>query len=562
MPSAAPARPPSPRRRWRSDPPIGFVYGHQGRSLRWSRRNRPRSHRPPPPAPTLEVPVRPLHGLHGLRPGQGGDLRRRRGPAHPYRSRRRHRVRAGNRRPGRPRRCERATGVDPDPTMLRFGRWLPPSCAARTSPSSRAGRRPSAPGRRRHRRLGPEPVHDWADRSGPRRGEAGARAGRPGLPRRAPVPPGARGHARYGMTEPQLDALEADTAPASWPCAARCTSPAATRSPWCGDRRRPPEPRLSSPPNPGMVSGLDWRAGPMHLWDHVHRWVAVAGTSVMLGAVPVAALGAASEHTRRCGFPPALSGHHEQPELRRGDPGHLRRPDEVHDDQHQRHARHGHVQFLPSMLQDDFPWASSRTTAPHQRPRRQDRPPRRPPGSPGSSCTVDEFFYPGMLGTRNATLSLSDTAGARGLSVALTGSGGIGYYQVGDERHRRPTPATPTFLGDASDPTPLNQPIVGMAPTGRGGYWLVAADGGVFTSATPGSTARPAHRPEPADRRDGRHRRRRRVLAGRQRRGNLRLWRRRLPRIDRRRATQQAGSRMAATPMAEAIGWWPPTGAF
>jgi ribosomal protein L24E len=30
--------------------------------------------------------------------------------------------------------------------------------------------------------------------------------------------------------------------------------------------------------------------------------------------------------------------------------------------------------------------------------------------------------------------------------------------------------------------TPLNQPIVGMAPTATGqGYWFVAADGGIFT---------------------------------------------------------------------------------
>ena len=33
--------------------------------------------------------------------------------------------------------------------------------------------------------------------------------------------------------------------------------------------------------------------------------------------------------------------------------------------------------------------------------------------------------------------------------------------------------------------TPLNQPIVGMAATGDGnGYWLVAADGGIFSFGT------------------------------------------------------------------------------
>ena len=41
--------------------------------------------------------------------------------------------------------------------------------------------------------------------------------------------------------------------------------------------------------------------------------------------------------------------------------------------------------------------------------------------------------------------------------------------------------ATPAFYGSAGA-VALNQPIVGMARTPRRhGYWLVAADGGVFT---------------------------------------------------------------------------------
>jgi len=34
--------------------------------------------------------------------------------------------------------------------------------------------------------------------------------------------------------------------------------------------------------------------------------------------------------------------------------------------------------------------------------------------------------------------------------------------------------------------THLNQPIVGMAADGSGGYWLVAADGGIFAYGTAG----------------------------------------------------------------------------
>ena len=108
--------------------------------------------------------------------------------------------------------------------------------------------------------------------------------------------------------------------------------------------------------------------------------------------------------------------------------------------------------------------------------------------------------------------------------------------------------ATPRFYGSTGALT-LNQPIVGMAATPDGrGYWLVASDGGIFSfgdaallrldrrpshlnqpivgmaatptagatgwwpptaasspSATPASTARPGHHPQPAHRGHGRH---------------------------------------------------------
>ncbi len=100
-------------------------------------------------------------------------------------------------------------------------------------------------------------------------------------------------------------------------------------------------------------------------------------------------------------------------------------------------------------------------------------------GMPGSTCTVDEFFYPGMLGTRNAILNLSDNPGNSGISISLSGTGGIGYYQVSAQGVIGYA-GDAGFFGDAST-TSLNHPIVGMAVTGDdGGYWLVASDGGVF----------------------------------------------------------------------------------
>ncbi len=101
------------------------------------------------------------------------------------------------------------------------------------------------------------------------------------------------------------------------------------------------------------------------------------------------------------------------------------------------------------------------------------------PLAAGAHCSIDALFFPGALGARSATLTL-DVSGTPAGSVSLTGSGGIGYYQVSSNG------AVAAFgdailSGDASK-TPLNHPIVGMAQTGDdAGYWLVASDGGIFS---------------------------------------------------------------------------------
>ncbi len=96
----------------------------------------------------------------------------------------------------------------------------------------------------------------------------------------------------------------------------------------------------------------------------------------------------------------------------------------------------------------------------------------------GGSCAIDAYFLPGALGTRSATLTMTDSTGSS-TALPLTGVGGIGYYQV-DATGAVAYGGDAAFWGDASTTT-LNHPIVGMASTGDdGGYWLVASDGGIF----------------------------------------------------------------------------------
>ena len=99
--------------------------------------------------------------------------------------------------------------------------------------------------------------------------------------------------------------------------------------------------------------------------------------------------------------------------------------------------------------------------------------------APGASCVLEFDFLPGSLGTRTLTLAVLDTENS-GVTITMTGIGGIGYYQVsaaGAIAHF----GDAGYFGDASS-VRLNHPIVGIAQTGdNGGYWLVASDGGILT---------------------------------------------------------------------------------
>ena len=97
------------------------------------------------------------------------------------------------------------------------------------------------------------------------------------------------------------------------------------------------------------------------------------------------------------------------------------------------------------------------------------------------------------------------------------------------------------FYGSAGS-IPLNQPIVGMAPTpDGGGYWLVASDGGIFSYGDAGfygsAGSIPLNQPIVGMAADPR---RRRLLAGRLRRGHLLLRRCRLLRLGRQHPAQPA----------------------
>jgi ubiquinone/menaquinone biosynthesis C-methylase UbiE len=110
------------------------------------------------------------------------------------------------------RRCEWATGVDPDPTMLRFGRSLA-SLLRRRNMSLIEGSAEAIPLPDASTTVvwSLSAVHHWSDRAA---GLAEAKrvlapGGRVFLVERL-SPPGPRGHQKYGLTEAQLDALESD----------------------------------------------------------------------------------------------------------------------------------------------------------------------------------------------------------------------------------------------------------------------------------------------------------------------------------------------------------------
>ncbi|HXA29412.1 MAG TPA: choice-of-anchor D domain-containing protein [Candidatus Angelobacter sp.] len=111
--------------------------------------------------------------------------------------------------------------------------------------------------------------------------------------------------------------------------------------------------------------------------------------------------------------------------------------------------------------------------------------------TPGESVGVDVQFSPTATGSQAATWSLNSDGQGGPITVTLTGTGVLppaGYWLVAADGGIFPFGNAAQGLGSTGN-IHLNRPIVGMAgmPDG-GGYWLVAADGGIFPfgDATPG----------------------------------------------------------------------------
>jgi len=205
----------------------------------------------------------------------------------------------------------------------------------------------------------------------------------------------------------------------------------------------------------------------MHLWDRVHRWAVV---SVMLGAVPVVALGAGTA-TPADATVPTLTVSPTSLSFGEATLGTFVGPMKF--TMTNTSGAPDTVSFVPTgSAANDFHGILESNCAQPDNNGNVTLP-------AGTSCTVDSYFNPGALGTRNSTLNLNDTPGNSGATVGLTGTGGIGYYQV-DNAGTVAYAGDAAFYGDTSQVN-LNKPIVGITPTGDdGGYWLVATDGGIF----------------------------------------------------------------------------------
>ena len=181
------------------------------------------------------------------------------------------------------------------------------------------------------------------------------------------------------------------------------------------------------------------------------------------------------------------------------------------------------------------------------------------PGStdPDSTALVIQALI--ALGVSPASPALtkgSDDPVSALLSFQLTGGSDAGAFFF------PPAPAPASLISTYQAVPALAGLALPFGPSGRG-YWVVAADGGIFSFGDAGfHGSMGAIAPQPADRGHGRHPRRPGLLAGGLRRRHLQLRRRRLLRLDGRpRPSTSRSWAWPPPPTAGATGWWPPTAA-
>ena len=183
---------------------------------------------------------------------------------------------------------------------------------------------------------------------------------------------------------------------------------------------------------------------------------------------------------------------------------------------------------------------------------------------PGAVLHPRHVLLPGALGTRNATLNLTDAIGAGDDHRALRHRG---HRLLPGERHRRGRLRRGRRRSTATlSSVHLNHPIVGMAADRRRRRLLARGvrrghlqlrrrpvlrlHRGASTSTSRSSAWRSSNANGP------------RLLARGVRRGHLQLRRRPVLRLHRKHPPQQADRRHGRRPpTAAATGWWRPTGA-
>ena len=188
---------------------------------------------------------------------------------------------------------------------------------------------------------------------------------------------------------------------------------------------------------------------------------------------------------------------------------------------------------------------------------------------PGVQAIADRVVGAAFPG---AVVDMHDAGGDRSQTVAalpqiITRLRAMGYSFVsicGAGPTSGPQVSATYAFGDAPAPGPpvtSNLPLVGAAAADGGGYWEVAADGGIFSfgdavfhGSMGGTPLNAAHRGHGGDGR------RRRVLGGGGRRRDLLLRGRRLPRVDGRQAARTSPSwAWRRRPTVAGTGRWRPT---